>query len=124
MVARALPFVLALAIVGADGQGRHSLALALLLCAIPAAGAAALAAFGDALDGICGGTRPFLAALALLLLVTSAALRSPAVVGGVPALALSAVVGAAALYTLQGTAAFVVLVTSAPSRAARATGGG
>lgn len=117
MVARALPFVLALAVVGADAKGRHSLALALLLAAIPAAGAAALTAYGDALDGLCGGMRPLVAALALLLLVTSAALRSPAVVGGVPALALSAAVAAAGLYALQGTAAFVALVTAAPSRA-------
>src|SRR5205085_4294080 len=81
MVVRALPFVLALAVVGADSEGRHSLALALLLVAIPAAGAAALTAFGDALDGICRGPRPLLAALALVLLVVSAALRTPAAVG-------------------------------------------
>jgi hypothetical protein len=117
MVARVLPFVLALAVVGADARGRHSLALALLLAAIPAAGAAALAAYGDALDGLCGGTRPLVAALALLLLVTSAALRSPAVVGGVPAFALSAAVGAASLYALQGLAAFVAIVAPSPSRA-------
>jgi hypothetical protein len=117
MVARALPFLLTAAVVGADTQGRHSLALGLLLAAIPAAGAAALAAYGDALDGLCGGGRPLLAALALVLLVTSAALRSPAVVGGVPAVALSAAVAAAGLYALQGLAAFVAVVTTAPSRA-------
>jgi hypothetical protein len=116
-MARALPFVLALAVAGADARGRHSLALLLLLGAIPAAGAAALAAYGDALDGLCGAVRPFAGALALLLLVVSAALRSPAVVGGVPALALSAVIGAAVLYGLQGTAYFLALFAAAPERA-------
>ena len=117
VVARALPFVLATAVVAADAGGRRGVALTLLLCAIPAAGAAALGAFGDALDGVCGGARPSLAALSLLLLVVSAALRSPAVVGGVPAVASSAAACAAALYVLQAAAALVALVTAAPSRA-------
>ena len=72
-----------------------------------------LECYGDALDARCGGLRPLFAAGGLGLLVLSAALRSPAVVGGVPRLAVSAVVfcllmyGAAlvgALFTVQSTA--------------------
>jgi hypothetical protein len=98
MARRAIPAVLALAVVFADLAGSHGAALAFLLIAIPAAFALALACYGDALEARCGGLRPLLAGLAALLLVLSAALRSPAVVGGVPQLAVSAVVLAIALY--------------------------
>jgi hypothetical protein len=50
------------------------------------------------LEARCGGVRPLLAALAAGLLVTSAALRSPAVVGGVPHLSVTAAVLSLALY--------------------------
>ena len=46
----------------------------------------------------CGGLRPLAAAGAVALLVLSAALRSPAVVSGVPRLAVSAVVLTLLLY--------------------------
>ena len=46
----------------------------------------------------CSLLRPMLTGLSLALLVLSAALRSPAVVGGVPALATSALVLALLLY--------------------------
>ncbi len=98
MARRAAPAVLALAAVFADLAGSHGLALALLLIAIPAAFALALAYYGDALEARCGGLRPLLAALAALLLVASAALRSPAVVGGVPRVSVSAAVLSLALY--------------------------
>lgn len=98
MARRAVPAELALAAVFADLAGSHGLALALLLFAIPAAFALALACYGDALEARCGGLRPLLAGLAALLLLGSAALRSPAVVGGVPQLAVSAAVLAIALY--------------------------
>jgi hypothetical protein len=95
---RTVPAGLALAAVFADFAGNHGLALALLLFAIPAAFALALACYGDALEARCGALRPLLAGLAALLLVVSAALRSPAVVGGVPQLAVSAAVLSLALY--------------------------
>jgi hypothetical protein len=90
--------VLALAAVFSDLAGSHGLALALLLLAIPAAFALALVCYGDALEARCGGLRPLLAGVAALLLVVSAALRSPAVVGGVPQLAVSAAVLSLVLY--------------------------
>jgi hypothetical protein len=98
MARRALPATLALAALVSDLAGSHGLALTFLLFAIPAAFALALACYGDALEGRCGGLRPLLAGLAGLLLVVSAALRSPAVVGGVPQLAVSAAVLSLALY--------------------------
>jgi hypothetical protein len=73
-------------------------ALAFVLCAIPAAFVLALECYGDALEARCGGLRPLLAGGGLVLLVVSAALRSPAVVGGVPRLAVSAVVLCLLLY--------------------------
>jgi hypothetical protein len=98
MARRAFPAALAFAAVISDLAGSHGLALAFLLFAIPAAFAVALACYGDALEARCGGLRPLLAGLAALLLVFSAALRSPAVVGGVPQLAVSAAVLSLALY--------------------------
>src|SRR5919109_115776 len=90
MARRALPALLAFAALLSDVGAHHGLALALLLLAIPAALVVALDCYGDRLERRCGGTRPILAALCLSLLVLSAALRSPAVVGGVPQFAVSA----------------------------------
>jgi len=98
MARRALPALLALIAFLADLSGAHGVALAFVLAAIPAAFALALDCYGDALEGRCGGFRPLLAGAGLVLLVLSAALRSPAVVGGVPRLALSAVVLCLLLY--------------------------
>ena len=98
MARRALPALLALIALIADLSGSHGLALAFLLAAIPAAFALALECYGDALEARCGGLRPLAAAAAVALLVLSAALRSPAVVGGVPRLAVSAVVLTLLLY--------------------------
>jgi hypothetical protein len=69
-----------------------------VLVAIPAAFVLALECYGDALEARCGGVRPLLAGGGVVLLVLSAALRSPAVVGGVPHLAVSAVVLSLVLY--------------------------
>jgi hypothetical protein len=98
MARRALPALLALIAFIADVSGSHGVALAFLLASIPAAFALALDCYGDALEARCGGLRPLSAAGGLALLVLSAALRSPAVVGGVPRLAVSAVVLALLLY--------------------------
>jgi hypothetical protein len=98
MARRALPALLALIALLADLSGSHGVALAFLLAAIPAAFALALDCYGDALEARCGGLRPLFAGAGLALLVLSAALRSPAVVGGVPHLAVSAVVLSLLLY--------------------------
>jgi hypothetical protein len=99
MARRALPALLALIVLIADLSGSHGVALAFLLVAIPAAFVVALECYGDALEARCGGLRPLCAGLCLGLLVLSAALRSPAVVGGVPRLAVSAIVLTLVLYT-------------------------
>lgn len=95
---RLLPAALLLCSLVADGTGRHSLAFAVLLAAIPASCAGALHAYGDALAGKCGGLRPLLAGLAAALIVIAAALRSPAVVGGVPHLAVTLAAACLVLY--------------------------
>lgn len=89
MARRLLPAVLALVALLSDLAGAHGLAFAALLAAIPSAFVLALDCYGDALAARCGGSRPLLTGLSLALLVLSAALRSPAVVGGVPRLAVS-----------------------------------
>jgi hypothetical protein len=98
MIRRPLPALLGLGALLADLSGAHGAALVLVLMSIPAACAFALDCYGDALEARCGGLRPLAAAVALLLLVFSAALRSPAVVGGVPQVAVSGVVIALLLY--------------------------
>jgi hypothetical protein len=110
MARRALPALLALIALFADLSGDHAVALGFLLAAIPAAFALALECYGDALEARCGGLRPLVAAAGLVLLVLSAALRSPAVVGGVPHLAVSAVVLCLLLYA----GALVAALYSAP----------
>jgi hypothetical protein len=111
MARRALPALLALIALLADLSGSHGLALGFVLAAIPAAFALALECYGDALEARCGGLRPLVAAGGLVLLVLSAALRSPAVVGGVPRLAVSAVVLCLLLYA----GALVGALLAAPS---------
>ena len=100
MSRRLLPALLVLTALLADAGGSHGLALALLLLAIPAAFVFALDCYGDVLDARCSLFRPVLAGLSLLLLVLSAALRSPAVIGGVPKFAVSALVFVLLLYTV------------------------
>src|SRR3982750_1498090 len=98
MARRPPPALLALIALVADLSGNHALALGFVLASIPAAFALALECYGDALEARCGGLRPALAGGGLGLLVLSAALRSPAVVGGVPRLAVSAIVLCLVLY--------------------------
>ena len=93
-----LPALLVFAAFLSDLGGSHGLSLGLLLVAIPAAFVLALDCYGDALEARCSGVRPVVAGLAVLLLVLSAALRSPAVVGGVPQVAVSALLLVLMLY--------------------------
>jgi hypothetical protein len=108
MARRPLPAVLAFVALTADLSGAHGVALAMLLLAIPAAFVLALDCFGDALHARCGPGRPLVAGAGLFLLVLSATLRSPAVVGGVPRISVSAIVLCLALYA--GLAASVLVV--------------
>jgi hypothetical protein len=115
MSRRLLPALLVLAALLSDAGGSHGLALALLLFAIPAAFVLALDCYGDLLESRCGGFRPVLAGLSLVLLVLSAALRSPAVIGGVPKFAVSALVITLVLYAAISVGATVVRVTAPPN---------
>lgn len=103
--------MLVLAALLSDAGGAHGLALAFLLCAIPAAFMLALDCYGDLLESRCSVVRPALAGLSVFLLVLSAALRSPAVIGGVPKFAMSALVITLVLY------AAISLATLLPGRA-------
>jgi hypothetical protein len=115
MSRRLFPALLVLAALLSDAGGGHGLALALLLLAIPAACVFALDCYGDLLESRCSGMRPALAAVALVLLVLSAALRSPAVIGGVPKFAVSALVITLVLYAAISVGATVVRVTAPPN---------
>jgi hypothetical protein len=92
MLRRLLPALLVLAALLADTGGSHGLAFAFLLLGIPAGFAFGLDCYGEALESRCSRVRPILAGASLLLLVLSAALHSPAVIGGVPNVAISALV--------------------------------
>jgi hypothetical protein len=111
MSRRVLPAVLVLGTLLSDLAGTHGLVLAFLLAGIPAAFVLALDCYGDALEARCSGLRPIFAGLSVFLLVLSAALRSPAVVGGVPQFAVSALVITLVLYAAISVAALL------PSRA-------
>lgn len=102
---RVLPVLLAVAALAADVSGNHGVALGLALASIPAAFAFTLDCYGDLLEERCTGLRPLVAGCALVCLVFSAALRSPAVVGGVPQIAVSALVIALLLYASLALAA-------------------
>ena len=78
MLRRLLPLGPILLVALADGVGAHRLAFYLLLLAIPAAVAASLTCFGEALGAEPEeGLPALLAALVLLLVVAGAAARRP-----------------------------------------------
>jgi hypothetical protein len=111
MARRVLPAFLVLAALFSDLAGSHGVALAFLLAGIPAAFMLALDCYGDALEARCSLMRPISAGISVFLLVLSASLRSPAVVGGVPQFAVSALVIALVLYAAISVGALL------PSRA-------
>ena len=117
MLRRFLPAALVVIAFLLDLVNMHGAALALLLCAIPAAFVLALEWYGDCLEGRCGLVRPILGALALAVLVLSATLRSPAVVGGLPAFAVSALVLALLLYATVGVGALLPGARAVPESA-------
>jgi hypothetical protein len=96
------------AVVAADGAGARSLAFYLVLASIPAVAVSALSFFGDLVEGSAddeaGALYVGLTSLALVLLVIAAAVRANALRdAALPALGVSAVVGALALVGLQLT---------------------
>ena len=101
MGSRLFPLCLALGATLADTAGAHRLAVLLLFVAIPCAAAAACVAAGDLLEGRPAWVRAITTGGALILLVVASAVRHGAPVGAaVPAVALSAAIGAAILYLL------------------------
>ena len=114
MLRRLLPLGPVLLVALADGAGVHRLAFYLLLLAVPAAVAASLTCFGEAIEG--GGTeeglQALLAALVLLLVVAGAAARAPYVTqGALPTSAVSALVAILVLLGIQFLAGLPALVT-------------
>jgi hypothetical protein len=107
MARRALPALLVFTAFLCDVGGDHGAALGLVLCAIPPAFVLALDCYGDAIEARCSRARPALGGVSLFLIVLSAALRSPAVVGGVPQLAVSALVLTLLLYGAIATGALI-----------------
>jgi hypothetical protein len=99
-----LPAGLLVGTFAADTRDAHSLSLYLLLLAVPVLAFAALGFFGELVDGTAdenvGALYVGLSALALLLVLVSAAARANAY-AGVPAIASSAVVGALGLLAIQ-----------------------
>jgi len=92
MARRAIPALLALSALVADLGGAHELARIVLFVAIPASFALVVACYGHRVETRTGGGRVVVAGFGLFLLVLSAAVRSPAIVGGVPRIAITAVV--------------------------------
>jgi hypothetical protein len=109
MGSRALPLSLAAVALLADGAGLHRLAFYLVLLAVVGAAAAAFVAVADLLDRRPGGwARGSSCGLALVLLLLGSAVRSNAPVGGgVPTLAVSAMVGAVIVYALPWLAGWL-----------------
>jgi hypothetical protein len=107
MARRALPALLVFTAFLCDVVGDHGAALGLVLCAIPPAFVLALDCYGDAIEARCSRVRPALGGVSLFLVVLSAALRSPAVVGGVPQLAVTALVLTLLLYGAIATGALM-----------------
>jgi hypothetical protein len=104
MQTRLLPPGLALCALLADGIGLHHLAFWLVLLALPAAAAASFVGVSDGLAGV-GWLAGATATPALLFLVAGSAVREAAARGsGVPAVAVTAVVGALLLYAVPAFA--------------------
>ena len=119
MGSRLLPLSLALGTLVADAAGVHRAAFYLVLIAVIGAAAAAFDGVSAYLEGTGGLVRAATSGFALALLVLGSAVRATAAVGAhVPALAISAVVGAALLYALPALGWFLApIAPSAPKPA-------
>ena len=90
----------------ADAAGHHSLAYYALVVAVPVVAVAALSALGDVLDGTAATphdrTLALLTGIVLAFVLLAAAVRAPVVSDGPPpAIAVTAVVAALALFAVQ-----------------------
>lgn len=121
MLRRLLPLGPVLLVALADGAGAHRLAFYLLLLAVPAAVAASLTCFGEALGGGTEeGLQALLAVLVLAMAVAGAAARAPYLTqGALPTSAVSALVAILVLLSLQVLAGLPALVAGLRSPAGR-----
>jgi hypothetical protein len=106
----------------ADAAGRHSLAYWALVAAVPVVAVAALSALGDFLDGTAATPRDralaVLGGLALPFVLLAAAARAPLLDGAAPpAIGLTAVVAALAIFAAQ---ALLTASTAVPRERLRA----
>ena len=120
MARRALPALLVAAAALADASGEAGLALYLLLAAVPALACAALASFGELLDGETGPGRQLgllLSAVALALVVGGAAVRAPtARDGDLPAFAGSALFACLVVLALEAAVGAACAAVERPAR--------
>jgi hypothetical protein len=113
MARRWLPIGLALLAAGLDAGGSHRTAFYLVLAAVPAAAVAGLTSLGELLDARADDRAgaelflpPLLAALAVLLLVSAAAIRAPALGdAALPALAANALTASLGVLSLEALVA-------------------
>jgi hypothetical protein len=106
----------------ADAAGSHSLAYYCLVAAVPAVAVAALSGLGDVLDGSAAQPHDrgiaLLSALALPFVLLGTAVRAPLLEEGPPpAIGITAVVAALAIFALQ---ALVAASAAAPRERLRA----
>jgi hypothetical protein len=115
MGSRLLPLCLATGALLADATGLHHIAFYLVLLAVIGAAAAAFAGVGDLLEGSGSFVRAATTGVSLALLVLGSTVRANATVGGhVPAVAISAVLGAVLVYTLPALGWFFQPVRAVP----------
>ena len=100
----------------ADAAGEHSLAYYALVTAVPVVAVAALSELGDVLDGSAAEPHDrgiaMLSALALPFVLLGTAVRAPLLSEGPPpAIGVTAVVGALAIFAVQ---ALVIVTAIAP----------
>jgi HAMP domain-containing protein len=101
MGSRLLPLALVAGALLADGAGAYQASYYLVLLAVPAAAAPAFLAVSDVMEGKDAWLRGIAAVTALGMLLLGAAARAHAPVGAaVPALAVSTLVAALAVYSL------------------------
>ncbi len=121
MLRRLLPLGPVVLVALADGAGAHRLAFYVLLLAVPAAVAASLTCFAEALEGGPEeGLQALLAALVLLFAVAGAAARAPYLMqGALPTAAVSALVAILVVLGLQFLASLSALWAGLRSPAER-----
>jgi hypothetical protein len=120
MARRAVPALLVAAAALADARGEPTFALYAILAAVPALAVAALASFGDVLDGEPEASRQLQAllwTLALVLAVSGAAVRAPALRdGALPPLAVTALFACLVVLALEAAVGAARAAVERPAR--------